>query len=811
MMMNERAILEGLLAATIAGTVLTIGALAITRACPRWSGHVRHHLVLGVLLTQLATLAVHAIAQPVPLRCAIWSCGGSNEPNGGAVESYYMWSAAGKFADLRPDSSTAVSTPAGAGGTALSGAIVLLWALGMLVVLAGSARRRVLAFRIVRAARPVRRPDLLERLVRLAAQLRVRQEVRLSMHPSITVPAIAGFVRPTLLVPQTFDAMPTDARDIVLVHELAHVQRRDVLASTVAELAMACFWFNPVVHRAVRVMSDLQEVAADSTVLRSGVRPSSYAQFLVDAFRAATAAGHHAAPGHALIGHCQVETRVRAILDERSEHTLPSRRSTAAVFAAFAGLTATLTFSAAALDAFSGAESRQGTAALARHLLDERAVDSIVRPLVINRMTDRYVAGAAVAVVHEGRVVYQEGFGRREVFRELPVEADRTIWRIGSITKVLTGVAVMQLVDRGLIDLDADVNTYLRDFKVAATFGQPVRVRHLLTHTAGFDQIGLGRHVTRAEDVRPLGDFLRENLIRIRPPDEVTTYDTYAITLAGHLVEQVSGLTYEEYLRRHVFEPLGMHRSGITIPPALTADVAVGYGFAGEWEPARWEFMNTDPASTVNATVSDMARFAIMLLEGGRYNGKQVLSPQSVRGMLSRQFTNHPDQPGYGFTFFEDRSLGVPGFSHGGSMTGYASFLFLVPEHRLGIFVATNQESSAITQPLSAALIDAFFPGHGPATPMRPRLTGRVDVSKFVGRYANSMYHHTDTTTGWRPRPFELRADSLGRLVLDGQPAFPVGPLTFQRDDGVLLTFRENARGQVSYLFINQSVFERLR
>ena len=144
-------------------------------------------------------------------------------------------------------------------------------------------------------------------------------------------------------------------------------------------------------------------------------------------------------------------------------------------------------------------------------------------------------------------------------------------------------------------------------------------------------------------------------------------------------------------------------------------------------------------------------------------------------------------------------------------MAGYGSFLFLVPQHRLGIFVATNQESGAVAQPLISALVDALLPGHGAANPIRPRLNHRMDVTKFVGRYANSMYHHTNPSTGWTPRPFDLRADSLGRLVFDGQPAFPVGPLAFQRDDGVLLTFRENARGQVTYLFVNQSVFERLR
>jgi len=222
-------------------------------------------------------------------------------------------------------------------------------------------------------------------------------------------------------------------------------------------------------------------------------------------------------------------------------------------------------------------------------------------------------------------MVYEGGFGRREVFHEIPVDASKTIWRIGSITKVVTGVAVMQLVDRGLLALDADVNQYLTAFKIPTPFGEPIRVRHLLTHTAGFDQVGLGRHAESKADVRSMEAFLNEYLQPIREPGKVSSYDTYGITLAGYLVAQRSGLSYEEYLARNIFQPLAMHRSGITVPEALQNDVAIGYGFAGSWEAEPWEFMNTDPASSVNATVGDMANFMIMLLEDGRFEGRQIL------------------------------------------------------------------------------------------------------------------------------------------------------------------------------------------
>jgi CubicO group peptidase (beta-lactamase class C family) len=297
--------------------------------------------------------------------------------------------------------------------------------------------------------------------------------------------------------------------------------------------------------------------------------------------------------------------------------------------------------------------------------------------------------------------------------------------------------------------------------------------------------------------------------VRIRPPGEVSAYDTYGVTLAGHLVEQVSGTDYATYLRENIFAPLGMNRSGIAIPAALQADAAVGYGFAGEWEAMPWEYMNTAPASSVNATVTDMARLATMLLNGGELEGRRILSERSVREMLSRQFTNDPDQPGYGYLFFENDWNGITTFSHGGSMEGFAAMLYLVPDYDLGFFIACNQESSAVIDPTVETLLGALFPDARP-TKLRKRYGGDVDLSRFTGTYANNVYHHADPESGWTRHPFQLEATDDGALLFDGKPARPVGPLTFQRDDGLLLSFRENDHGRITHLFVKQAVYEKL-
>jgi CubicO group peptidase (beta-lactamase class C family) len=794
-----------LIQAAATSTVLLLACLAFDRWHPRRSSERRARVMTGAVASALAVLVLSAALAPASSPCAGDRCGAPAAPGTGTAERGFMFGAAGKFRDIAT-SQVEAPAPAPTGGTDWLPWAALVWLGGFLIAASAIVRRHVASAQLVASATPLTSGAIHDRLSALAAAKGVSTPVRLAIHPRVLVPSVAGAFRPTVLVPQGIDDAPQEAVEFILQHELAHVRQGDCRAALICEMAVAVFWFNPLVWLASARIRDLQEMAADSRVLMSGAKPSAYAAFLLSTWRSMAAArGPIRRAGLAIVGTSPLTVRLKRILDPSAAHAASTRSFSVLTAVAFGAVSV-------AVAAEPVVRSWQAPSVSLNHqLLTQEALDRILRPVIINTMTDRYVAGSAIAVVHDGHLVYRAGFGRREVFKEVPVDAERTIWRIGSITKVLTGVAVMQLVDGGRLDLDADVNTYLSAFKVPATFPDPVRIRHLLTHTAGFDQIGLGRQVARAEEIRPLGDFMRENLIRIRPAGQYTTYDTYAITLLGYLVEQVSGLPFEEYLRRQVFAPLGMTRSGILVPPELKSDVAVGYGFAGKWEAERWEFMNTAPASTVNATVADMANFARMLLDGGRFNGRQVLSERSARAMLTRQFTNHPDQPGYGFTFFEDPTFGIPAFSHGGSMAGFGSFLYLVPEHRLGVFVATNQESGVIAQAAVSALVDALFRGHPPARPMLPRTTGSVPLAKFVGRYANSMYHHTDPTRGWRPAPFELTADAQGRLVFNGAPAYAVGPLAFQRDDGVLLTFVEDASGAITRFTVNQQVFERLK
>ena len=173
--------------------------------------------------------------------------------------------------------------------------------------------------------------------------------------------------------------------------------------------------------------------------------------------------------------------------------------------------------------------------------MDERDVGAFVDGYVAHQLEDYGIPGATVSVVKDGEVIFAKGYGEADVKAEEPVVADETLFRIASTNKLFTATAVMQLVEEGRLDLDRDVNAYLDDVEIPDTYpGQPVTLRHLLTHTAGFEERITGTLARDADDVAPLGEHLSENVpARVRPPGEVTSYSNYGVALAGHVVEEV--------------------------------------------------------------------------------------------------------------------------------------------------------------------------------------------------------------------------------------------------------------------------------
>jgi CubicO group peptidase (beta-lactamase class C family) len=437
---------------------------------------------------------------------------------------------------------------------------------------------------------------------------------------------------------------------------------------------------------------------------------------------------------------------------------------------------------------------------------NDSTLASLIDGLVESTMASEHIPGAAVTVVRNGKRVFAKGYGLANVEDKKTVDVDRTIFRIGSTTKLLTALAIMQLVDRGTIRLDDPIERWVTTPKIETRFA-PVRVEHLIDHTGGFDQIGdeARRLVWRPEDRLPLDGFLDTQLRTIRPPGQAATYDTYGISLAGLVVERASGLPYADYMRRRLFVPLGMSRTFVEAPDTLRDDFAMGYGWSnGAFVRQRREYYASTPASSVDATAADMARLMIALLGDGSVDGHRLFSAATAARIRAPQ---HPGQnvKSFSYGFWEDEFAGHRIIHHGGSMLGYEGDLLLVPDMGLGLYVIYNREPEAGGGPTSLGfalrerLLAHWLPA-APAIALNAALP--VDTRRFAGAYAPGTYcHGCYEGEGWGFSYLPVRSVAPGVIEIGGQRWRAIDSLVFASERNPIRRMEfTQVDGKVAYI-----------
>jgi CubicO group peptidase (beta-lactamase class C family) len=495
--------------------------------------------------------------------------------------------------------------------------------------------------------------------------------------------------------------------------------------------------------------------------------------------------------------------------EEGSMRDHARRRHTPAVVLAL-GLGFVPAAAAFAQDAVSAA---QRAAEASRGPRDPVELAAFLDGLLAAQMRDKDVAGATVAVVRDGRVLLLRGFGWSDVAARKPVDPERTLFRIGSISKLFTWTAVMQLVEAGQLDLDADVNGYL-DFAIPATYAEPITLRHILTHTPGFEEDArdlFGRDTT---ELAVLGEWLAANMpARVRPPGEFSSYSNYATALAGYIVERVSGMPFDEYAERRIFEPLGMRQATTRqpVPPALSPDMSHGYAYrAGRFESKGFEMVHAAPAGSASASAAAMARFMLAHLNDGELDGARILEPATARLMHGRAFAHDDRLNGFALGFYEKSSHGVHAIGHGGDTQWFHSDMALFPDEGLGVFVSYNSQRGGEVSfgPFLEAFLDHYYPT--PAEPVVLDDAAKAEASRFAGEYRfNRRSHTTFQKVVELAQPIRLAADE-GALLLNspfGVWRFvPVGPLLYRQELGQqLLAFRTDARGRVTHGFLGMA------
>jgi CubicO group peptidase (beta-lactamase class C family) len=325
----------------------------------------------------------------------------------------------------------------------------------------------------------------------------------------------------------------------------------------------------------------------------------------------------------------------------------------------------------------------------------------------IDGILNRHPAvGLAVGVVRNGRLELFSGHGLADITATTPVTQD-TVFRIGSITKTFTAIAVLQLWEQGLVDLDAPVNDYLRAYRLipAKAGHRPATVRQLLTHTAGLPQLVypwraftpiLGETVRFGQPLPSLAEFYRGGLHLVAEPGTRCTYSNHGFATLGQLVEDVSRTPLDRYFREHLFEPLAMADTDLVRSERVRSRLATGYRLRSDGpHPVGDCDVICVGAGSIYSTTSDMARYVAALLGGGTGDHGSILNRETLAGMFAPQYRPDPRIPGIGLAFFRDEVGGHLVVEHEGLVPGFSSQLSLAPDEGVGVVAFTNGARSA--------------------------------------------------------------------------------------------------------------------
>lgn len=376
--------------------------------------------------------------------------------------------------------------------------------------------------------------------------------------------------------------------------------------------------------------------------------------------------------------------------------------------------------------------------------LENQNMESFFDAVMEEQMKKHHIPNAAVSIVANGEVVLAKGYGYADIEKQEPVDPGKSLFRIGSTSKLFTWSAVMQLVEQGKLDLDTDVNQYL-DFEIPAKLAgssgkseiKPVTLKHLMSHTAGFEdyssdifRLSEDQHASLDEYVR---DYLPE---RIFPAGEVIAYSNYGTALAGYIVEQVSGMAFADYVEEYLYSPLNMEHSTFRqpLPDHLAGHMTKGYRYVdGEYRQGDFEYM-PEPAGSMSSTAADMAQFMLAFLQGGTYKGKQILQERTVNQMLSPLFTPHERLNGMAHGFIEGKFNERRVLLHPGSTMLYHTALYLLPEEQAGLFITHSGGTFHSNIETFQAFMDRYFPSGGVESPLPPE--GMPERSEeYAGEY----------------------------------------------------------------------------
>jgi CubicO group peptidase (beta-lactamase class C family) len=396
-------------------------------------------------------------------------------------------------------------------------------------------------------------------------------------------------------------------------------------------------------------------------------------------------------------------------------------------------------------DAKTASRAAPAVASTAARELTAADLEAFLDGMMPAQLEREDIAGAVIAVVKDGQVIFAKGYGYADFSKRTPVTPDATLFRPGSISKLFTWTSIMQLVEQGKLDLDRDVNDYL-DFKIPPAFGKPITLRNIMTHTPGFEEIIRDLFVSDAQHMHSLEQYIKHHTPeRIFPPGTIPAYSNYATAMAGYIVQRVSGKPFEKYVVDNIFVPLEMKRTTFVqpLPEDLKPMMSLGYNRASA--PAKpFEFVEAFPAGSVSTTARDMCNFIIAHLQNGQFGNSQILRPETAQLMHSRIFGTDDRLNGMAHGFYEESANGHRIIGHGGDTVLFHSDLHLILDSNVGFFVSYNSGGKGEASPRSILFekfLDRYFPYTQP--PAAKIENAKADSEAVSGVYESSRRFET--------------------------------------------------------------------
>ena len=439
-------------------------------------------------------------------------------------------------------------------------------------------------------------------------------------------------------------------------------------------------------------------------------------------------------------------------------------------------------------------------------VLAAQDIEAFFDGMIPNRLRSEDIAGLTISVVKDGQIIFAKGYGYADVAAKKPVSPSDSLFRPGSVSKLITWTAVMQLVEQGKLDLNKDVNSYI-DFTIPEAFGEPITLTHILTHTAGFEE-AIKDLIASGDRKTDLGGYLKSHIPgRIYPPGKVPAYSNYGTALAGYIVERVSGKSFDEYSDEFIFKPLGMNNSSLRqpLPQNLVDKMSKGYTLASG-EPKPFEVIDAYPAGSLSSSATDMANFMIAHLQNGKFGETQILKEDTAKLMHSRLYSMDPEMNGMAHGFYEQSVNGLRIIGHGGDTQLFHSNLHLILDKGVGLFLSynsTGRNQSNLRDIVFESFMDRYFPA--PASDALSAEGAKADVDAVVGSYLPSRRPETSIfRTISLLGQAQVSATEKGNIIVsmlngsNGKPIEwqPIGNMTFREVGGTsTIVFRPDHSG----------------